>query len=193
MSVVPRSSTPVGMRLIGAILLLASFGPSFSQASDGPPPRNTGSSRSTADEEAEDASKDRARFQGTWKCTQYEFNGKDMPGDPGDPAHNPFWKVIFDGDIYYFVEEDGKPSDPIYKVRWNSSISPKQFDLDGIPKQETLAGIYKLEGDTLRICLTIDKDSPVRPTRFATKEGLPLMLFVFQRDKSIPIRKSGSN
>jgi uncharacterized protein (TIGR03067 family) len=182
MSVAPDSSTRAGMRLSGAILVLSSLCCPSVEASDGPPPGNSGSSRTTKDG-MDDSSKDHARFRGIWMCTRLEMNGKEMPGNAQDPAQNPYWKVVFDDDIFRFVAENGKPSDPIYKVRWTASTSPKQIDLDGIPREETLAGIYKLDGDILTICLTIDKDTPVRPTRFTTKEGLPLMLFVFQRER----------
>jgi uncharacterized protein (TIGR03067 family) len=126
-------------------------------------------------------SKDRDRFQGTWNCIRIEMNGEVAPIKYDDPSENPYWRIMFDGDLFKFIEDDGKASKPAYKVSWSCAASPSQLDLAGITKEENLAGIYRFEDTKLFICLTVDKDSPIRPTRFKTKEGLPIMLLVLSK------------
>ena len=46
----------------------------------------------------------------------------------------------------------------------------------------TFLGIYKLERDTLTVCLGDENDND-RPTEFASKEGTKVMLLVLQREK----------
>jgi RNA polymerase sigma factor (sigma-70 family) len=55
---------------------------------------------------------------------------------------------------------------------------PKEMTLRS-DKGETILAIYKLEGDTLTICMGKDE----RPTEFAVKEGTQVVLWVLQRKK----------
>ncbi len=90
---------------------------------------------------------------------------------------------IVRGDSWMESRGVGKEPERFLRIKLDSSTDPKQMDLmSDTPKQE-FAGIYKLEGDTFTLCLTIDPDSPVRPTRFVTKKGLPVVLFKFKKLK----------
>jgi uncharacterized protein (TIGR03067 family) len=63
--------------------------------------------------------------------------------------------------------------------------TPKTIDLTltgGSNKGKTLAGIYQLDGDNLKVCLFgVGKD---RPKEFDTKKGTDGMLLVLKRKKS---------
>ena len=65
--------------------------------------------------------------------------------------------------------------------------NPKAIDLTpegdsaGPLKGKTYPGIYKIEGDTLTLCLSIKADSK-RPTKFATKDTY-WVLDVYKRAK----------
>jgi hypothetical protein len=48
--------------------------------------------------------------------------------------------------------------------------------------EQTLHGIYKLDGDTLTIC-AVEGDGNDRPTEFSTKEGDKNRLVVLKREK----------
>jgi uncharacterized protein (TIGR03067 family) len=175
-------SAPRTIRLRGALSVMLILGVTSIHGAEEPRPRPSEIAR-PQEVEKEAAAKERELFRGTWKCTRVEADGQEVSFKLDDPAKNPYWKIVFDGDLFRFVEADGKSSDPVYKVTWSPAATPKQLELNGIPREETLAGIYKLEGDQLIICLTIDRDSPIRPTRFTTKQGFPLLLLVFQREK----------
>ena len=121
------------------------------------------------------------RLQGAWSCTSIEIGGQVVPPKTFASNKNGLAAPIIRGDVWMEArrEDDLKP---FYTIKLNPSADPKQVDLvhaDG----EVLAGLYKLEGDTLTFCLTVDKDTPMRPTRFVTKEGLPLMLISYKRKK----------
>jgi uncharacterized protein (TIGR03067 family) len=52
---------------------------------------------------------------------------------------------------------------------------------DGPQKGKTLRGIYSLEGDTLKLCVSVTGGE--RPTAFGTKPDSGLVLAVFKREK----------
>jgi uncharacterized protein (TIGR03067 family) len=62
--------------------------------------------------------------------------------------------------------------------------TPGELDLvpvgPGPGKEEKLAGIYKIEGDTLTICFAMDGK---RPTEFASPDGSAVMLITLKRAK----------
>jgi uncharacterized protein (TIGR03067 family) len=55
---------------------------------------------------------------------------------------------------------------------------------DGLPATGDLVGIYRIDGDSLTLCMTTDPRDRMRPTEFATNKGDGgRLLFVFQRKK----------
>jgi uncharacterized protein (TIGR03067 family) len=62
--------------------------------------------------------------------------------------------------------------------------TPKTIDLSvGVEdfRPRTWLGIYKLDGDTLKICIVPPEREPERPTAFETKPGSKLLLWQFKR------------
>ena len=119
------------------------------------------------------ADKDHDKIQGTWKIDKAQMGGMDMPADMRDNT-----KIEFKGDKV-IVRRSDRDDPAEFKV--DSTKSPKTIDVT--PKKEgekTHAGIYKLDGDTLTICINHDE---TRPTKFESPEGTQTMLLVLKRDK----------
>lgn len=70
-------------------------------------------------------------------------------------------------------------------VTLDAAKSPPWIDLttrkDGPFKGRMLPGVYKLDGDTLVVCL--DSEAKARPTAFEAKAKTTVMLLTFKRDK----------
>src|SRR5207237_10598021 len=111
---------------------------------------------------------DRERLQGTWEIVKLEQTGTDR----GEfiKEHSPTMK--FDGDKYTFkagtaVERGEFKLDPKAKVpTLDYTIT------EGEHKGKRQFGIYRLEGDTLKICLS-EEGETTRPTSFTTRENAP--------------------
>ena len=122
--------------------------------------------------------KDKAALQGTWKVTASISKGDKATAEEIKDLH-----LIFRGDAI-LVREDGKAQenfifnlDPLKKI--------KEVDLIlkvGPQKGRIDRGIYEIDGDTLRICIQSNKDSP-RPRDFRSPAGSDLWLVTLQRSK----------
>ena len=117
------------------------------------------------------------RMQGVWTRVSSESNGnKRLFGKP-----RPL--LIVAGDGFTF----GPNLDP-ERVQLDPDQAPKAIDLTptgdsaGPLKGKTYPGIYKIEGDTLTLCLSI-KPGSARPTKFDTIGNVLLVLDVYERSK----------
>jgi uncharacterized protein (TIGR03067 family) len=65
---------------------------------------------------------------------------------------------------------------------------PRTFDFDHVAKDgkivDKVLGIYELEGDTLKLCVSIPGKSDARPRAFESKEGSGHTLTVLRRVKA---------
>jgi uncharacterized protein (TIGR03067 family) len=121
------------------------------------------------------AKADIEKLQGTWNFTAVEINGtkmtdKDIKGS----------KITIKGDTFTTVSM-GATYQGTFKV--NAASTPRKLDLtftDGPPKGTTSLGIYELDGDTWKLCLTVNATE--RPTAFATKAGSGLALETLKRE-----------
>ena len=129
-----------------------------------------------AADDAKDATKkELAKFTGTWKIESVEVDGN----KPGAEVFKD-WKLVIKDDQFTF--HDGKMTTKgQFKV--DVTKKPKTIDItftDGPEKGQTLIGIYELEGDTYKVCLSMNKD---RPKELASKAGSGHILEVFKRQK----------
>ena len=122
--------------------------------------------------------KDKAALQGTWKIT-----ASVSKGDRATAEEIKDLFLIFRGDAI-LVREEGK-SQENFSFQLDPLTKTKAIDLIlkiGPQKGRVDRGIYEIDGDTLRICIQSNKDSP-RPREFVSRTGSELWLVVLQRSK----------
>ena len=120
-------------------------------------------------------------MEGVWTRVSTEIKGN-LTGYDGRPP-----RLIVRKDEFAFgADQADKPIDT-EKVVLHPNQNPKAIDLTpegetaGPLKGKTYPGIYKIEGDSLTLCLSIKAGSK-RPTEFATKDTY-WVLDVYKRSK----------
>ena len=127
-----------------------------------------------------DAKKDLDMIQGKWTVQSIkESDGKNPPDD--------FLKdleVIVKDDTMKIILVPKSETLDAFKLKLDPAKKPKAIDFthtEGPDKGKTELGIYKLEGDTLTVCVNdFDKE---RPSAFATKEGTKISVIVMKKKK----------
>jgi uncharacterized protein (TIGR03067 family) len=124
-----------------------------------------------APDEKDPTKEDQERIQGTWKVESGEVGGLKNPDD------------LLKIQLVFMAEK------VISKIG-DAEKKKGTFQLDATAKLKTIDvrtddqlvhGIYKLEGDTLTICL--DESGEARPAEFESKEGTKVALVVLKRVK----------
>ncbi len=117
---------------------------------------------------------DLERLQGTWNIVALEMDGQKMPSEGAS--------ICIQGKRFTTTAM-GATYEGMVVV--DASKTPKTFDLKftaGPEKGNTSFGIYKLDGDTWKICLALTGKK--RPQKFATSPGSGFALETLQRDTS---------
>jgi uncharacterized protein (TIGR03067 family) len=119
--------------------------------------------------------KDRDSIEGTWLPATAELAGKMFPDEVRKTI-----KLVVQGNKY--TATVGKEVDQ-GTIKLNPTARPKELDIthDNPKKVKTILAIYERSGDTLRICY--DLSGKARPTEFKSREGTPLFLVTYQRQK----------
>lgn len=101
-------------------------------------------------------------------------------GKPDNPPAGTTITFAADGKVFMKEGGDAKAEEGTYKV----DIKKMPAELDLVPsladKAPTLVAIYKIEGDTLTIALTLGGE---RPKEFASPPGSQVMLVTCKRAK----------
>jgi uncharacterized protein (TIGR03067 family) len=119
---------------------------------------------------------DKEKLQGRWVVTSGVMDGTKIPKDQikGD--------LVFKGNTYTYTAGDSEAGDGTFKI--DPSKKPKFLNSvpsDGPVKGQTIEEIYELDGDNLKICLSLPGNN--RPTEFTAPEGSGRWLFTYKRAK----------
>lgn len=125
---------------------------------------------------ADEPAGDLKALQGTWNIEAATLAARDHIDDFAG------MKLVVKGTDYTITLPG---NDDKGAIKLDETKSPKHIDLTtqkgGPFKGRNLAGIYKLDGDTVLLCLNSEK--PERPAKFEAPAKTPLMLLTFKRDK----------
>jgi uncharacterized protein (TIGR03067 family) len=120
-------------------------------------------------------------FQGTWEVVKLEQGGQDLSeGLKDGPA-----TLKFVGNKYTFTAgEDVEEG----TFKFDAKAKTPTIDLtitEGRAKGKIQLGIYKLDGDTLKVCLG-EEGGKERPTKFSTAaDSADFVMFTLQRKKKL--------
>jgi uncharacterized protein (TIGR03067 family) len=142
------------------------------RADKGRQPSQKGSSRSK-DAGDEAARRELERLEGTWVAVGIEHDGGQ------DPAVGAAKWVIRNG--RYGVYLDGQKRET-WTLKLNPTRSPKTVEARLVIDQtgQRLAGIYELDGDTLKVCY--DLTGRDFPAEFSAPKGARRVNYVFRRE-----------
>jgi uncharacterized protein (TIGR03067 family) len=110
-------------------------------------------------------------LQGTWNIVSLEMDGQKMPGAGA--------RIVVRGDRFTTIAMGATYEGT---VAVHQTTVPKSFDLyfeEGPEKGNTNLGIYELDGDRWKICLTTRGSQ--RPREFAAPPGTGIALQILQR------------
>jgi uncharacterized protein (TIGR03067 family) len=111
-------------------------------------------------------------LQGTWKVTALEADGK-----PTELPDVSFWWFIQGDKVRYGGQE-------LARLTIDAMTQPKCIDLKFHNPERVYEGIYSVEDDTLKICISRATEGvKERPGMFSTKGKPEWRLLVFKRDK----------
>jgi len=125
-------------------------------------------------------------LEGTWKVVSIVQAGKEQPEDTlGETMTFKGGKLTERGN-----QEDDE--DESRQFRLDPTCDPKVIDFDEANKDfrdadEVVEGVYRLDGDTLTICINWESGRGAvkgnRPTALESKEGTSARLITFKRQK----------
>jgi uncharacterized protein (TIGR03067 family) len=121
---------------------------------------------------AVDGPSEQEKMQGKWKIVRCEFSGRNEDAAVGveDTISGTKW-----------LRPNRRTAE--YQLKFDPTKNPKWVDLSAERLgDQTLKGIYSLDGDKLTICYAYDPDLP-RPTEFKTEQGVPGYIYVLERVK----------
>jgi uncharacterized protein (TIGR03067 family) len=121
-----------------------------------------------------DPPKKEASIVGEWAVESAVIGGK-----RDDPPAGTTWAFTADGKSVFFIPGGADGASGTYTT--DAKKDPAQVDVSAGPKGMPMKGIYKRDGDTLTLCMSLDRDD--RPAAFESKEGEKVILITLTKAK----------
>jgi uncharacterized protein (TIGR03067 family) len=125
------------------------------------------------------------KLEGTWTVVAIVQGGMELPAESlGESMTFKKGKLTFRGN-----SEDAEPE--VAHFRLDPACNPKVIDFDDSGNnfkdaEAIVEGVYRLDGDTLLLCINWEGGEAVkgnRPTALESKEGAPARLITMKRQK----------
>ena len=113
---------------------------------------------------------------GTWKVESAEAGGKKVESEDLNAI-----VVTITGDRYTVKLKDKLDAGTLKLDETQKPKTMDATDTEGFDAGKVIKAIYELSGDTLKVCYTVDGGE--RPTEMTTKEGSPVLMLVYKREK----------
>jgi uncharacterized protein (TIGR03067 family) len=123
------------------------------------------------------AKDDLKKLQGTWECVSMEREGDEVPAE-----HLKGTSVVYEDDLATLYRDGELFRQSILTL--DPSKKPKRinsWDLAGPYADDSVPGIYEIDGDTLKLCFSRPKVA--RPSEFTTKKEPGFLYVVYKRKK----------
>lgn len=123
------------------------------------------------------AQADLKKLQGTWDRVLMEHEGEELPAED-----NKGWTAVYEDDVVTL-----KTGADVYRrgiITLDPTKKPKSintWDLGGPYADQTVPGIYELDGDVLKLCFA--RPGAERPKEFTSKRGNGFLYCVYKRQK----------
>jgi uncharacterized protein (TIGR03067 family) len=135
----------------------------------------------TAVAQPDDAKKELEKLQGTWEIIEVVNSGHVIPPEKLEGG-----QVVFKGDEMTLKEGSDDKDPRKFRIKLDPSQNPKAIDataLNRAYKGSVSPAIYRLEGDTLKLCSPNSPDTKERPKELKSEEGLKVVLLTLKRLK----------
>ena len=120
------------------------------------------------------------KLRGTWLTVSLVNDGKTLVDEKTPPKSGPATKLVYDGNKWMIRVGDKTVAGGVFTI--DPTKTPKQIDIldeTGTKNDKTKLGIYELDGDVIRFC--VSRSGKPRPTEFSAKEGTGWTLSVWKR------------
>jgi uncharacterized protein (TIGR03067 family) len=120
---------------------------------------------------------DLEKFQGTWLLVAKETEGENVPAEDFKDD-----KSVFEDNRVTLLAGDRVRRRGLVTLEPSRKIKAiNTWDQDGPYADQTVPGIYEIDGDTLKLCFARPGDE--RPKEFTTKSGTGFLFCVYKRQK----------
>lgn len=124
----------------------------------------------------EEPKKEAASIVGEWVGEKAVRGGKETPVPEGGIT------FTFTTEGKMMVSQGGKASQEAIAYKVDLKKKPAEISMEAPGDKGTIKGIFKIEGDTLTLCIAQGKDGE-QPTKFESGEGSKTMLMTLKRKK----------